>query len=67
MIYHLKYNQKFCIVVISQSPAEEDTKMQELTDREKELLDLVREHPELLDQFITELSTAQAAHPAPRD
>lgn len=41
--------------------------MQELTDREKELLDLVRAHPELLDQFITELSTAQAAHPAPRD
>ena len=41
--------------------------MQELTDREKELLDLVREHPELLDQFIAELSTAQATHPAPRD
>ena len=41
--------------------------MQELTNREKELLDLVRAHPELLDRLIAELSTAQAAHPAPRD
>ena len=41
--------------------------MQDLPDREKELLDLVRAHPDLLDQFIAELSTAHAAHPAPRD
>ena len=51
----------------SAEQAEEATNMQELTNREKELLDLVRAHPELLDRFIAELSTAQAAHPAPQD
>ena len=44
--------------------------MQDLTDREKELLDLVREHPELLDPLIADFSShAKPApmHPAPRD
>lgn len=44
--------------------------MQELTDREKELLDLVRAHPEFLDPLIAAFSShAKPApmHPAPQD
>lgn len=44
--------------------------MQDLTDREKELLDLVREHPELLDPLIAAFSSHSkpaSMHPAPQD
>lgn len=44
--------------------------MQDLTDRERELLNLVREHPELLDPLIAAFSSHSkpaSMHPAPQD